>query len=66
MDSRVPILNTTAEMFNCLYARKFKMGVEKEDRGRVGSASILCWITQLFGSASEQQRGSKAKKGPAH
>ena len=38
------------------------MGVGKEDRERVGSAPILCWTTQLFGSASEQQRGSKAKK----
>lgn len=66
MDSRIPDLSRTAVMFNCLYARKFKMGVGKEDRGRVGSAPILCWTTQLFGSASEQQRGSKAKKGPAH
>lgn len=63
MDSRVPILNTTAEMFNCLYARKFKMGVGKEDRGRVGSAGILCWITQLLDQPVSNKEDQKQKKG---
>ena len=53
MDSPTPIMFTNPDVF---YTRNFKMGVEKEKRGRVGFARILCVSTQVDGSATEKQR----------